>query len=41
MNKQSNSAKAGKIFKKLTKYLLIFALFYFLGRVLASILFGI
>lgn len=41
MNKQSNSAKAGKKLKKFTKYLIIFALIYFLGRILASILFGI
>jgi len=41
MNKQSNSAKAGKKFKKFTKYLIIFALFYFLGRILASVILGI
>jgi len=41
MKKQSKSAKAGKQFKKFTKYLIIFALIYFLGRILASIFFGI
>jgi len=41
MNKQSNAEKAAKIFKKLTKYFLIFALCYFVGRTFASILFGI
>jgi hypothetical protein len=40
-NKPSKAGKAGKIFKQLTKYFLIFALCYFVGRTLASILFNI
>jgi len=40
-DKQSNSAKAGKKFKKFTKYLIIFAIIYFLGRILASVILGI
>jgi len=39
--KPSNAGKAAKIFKKLTKYFLIFALCYFVGRTLATILFDI
>ena len=39
--KPSNAEKAAKIFKKLTKYFLIFALCYFVGRTLATILFDI
>ena len=41
MKKQSNPAKAGKKFKKFTKYLIIFAIIYFLGRILASVILGI
>lgn len=37
--KESKGSKAGKVFKKLTKYFLIFALCYFVGRTLASVLF--
>jgi len=40
-DKPSNAEKAAKIFKKLTKYFLIFALCYFVGRTLASVLFNI
>jgi len=40
-DKPSNAGKAAKIFKKLTKYFLIFALCYFVGRTLATILFDI
>jgi len=40
-NKLNKSQKAGKLFKAFTKYFLIFALCYFVGRTLTSILFGI
>lgn len=39
--KESIGAKAGKLFKKLTKWFLIFAISYFAFRVLASILFNV
>jgi len=39
--KKNNSEKAAKFVKKLTKYFLIFALCYFVGRTLISILFNI
>lgn len=39
--KQSKTEKLGKISKTLTKYLIIFALIYFLGRILASVILGI
>jgi len=39
--KQSKASKLGKISKTLTKYFLIFAICYFIGRTFASIFFGI
>ena len=39
--KQSKASKLGKISKPLTKYFLIFAICYFIGRTFASILFEI
>ena len=39
--KESKGSKAGKKFKKFTKYLIIFALIYFLGRILASVILGV
>jgi len=40
-NKESIGAKAGRFFKKLTRWFMIFALAYFVGRVLATLLFNI
>ncbi len=39
--KQSIGSKLGKISKTLTKYFLIFAICYFVGRTLSLILFNI
>ncbi len=39
--KESTGSKLGRMSKKIIKYLLIFALCYFVGRTFASILFGI
>ena len=39
--KESIGSKAGKLFKKLTKWFLIFAISYFAFRVLATILFNV
>jgi len=39
--KESIGSKAGRLFKKVTKWFLIFALSYFVFRVFASILFNV
>jgi hypothetical protein len=39
--KESKGSKLGRMSKKITKFILIAALFYFAGRVLISVLFKI
>jgi hypothetical protein len=39
--KESKGSKLGRISKKITKWFLIFALCYFVGRTLVSILYNI
>ena len=39
--KESTGSKLGRMSKKITKYILIFALCYFVGRVLLSLIYNI